>query len=150
MTAITQKIKRVLTVQECNVCIASKAEGNMIDLIHPDTGLTVCFSKTLEQVQKEYPDAEVMTVDAFCQWKAEQQHAPIAWNATTEEEYNNMLNCLPPALWLGRAFLMGEPWDHDASNGQPRFAAYRVLNDGTCQVASRPMTRTEFRTAIRA
>jgi len=30
----------------------------------------------------------------------------------TEERYNEMLGVLPPALWLAKGFLVGEPHDH--------------------------------------
>ena len=30
----------------------------------------------------------------------------------SEERYNEMLEALPPALWLSKGFLVGEPFDH--------------------------------------
>ena len=30
----------------------------------------------------------------------------------SEERYDEMLGILPPALWLGKGFLVGEPFDH--------------------------------------
>jgi len=59
-----------------------------------------------------------------------------------------MLEVLPPALWLRGGFLVGEPFDHDAGNGQPRYGAYRRI-DGGYMVASRPMTTAEFRAELK-
>ena len=51
-------------------------------------------------------------------------------------------------------FLVGEAWDHDAGNGQPRYTAYYKakgfsVEKGThvdiFMVSNRPMTRAEFR-----
>lgn len=28
------------------------------------------------------------------------------------ERYDEMLGCLPPAIWLAKGFLVGEPYDH--------------------------------------
>jgi hypothetical protein len=30
----------------------------------------------------------------------------------SEERYDEMLGVLPPALWLSKGFLVGEPFDH--------------------------------------
>jgi hypothetical protein len=30
----------------------------------------------------------------------------------TEERFDEMLEILPPALWLAKGFLVGEPFDH--------------------------------------
>jgi len=30
----------------------------------------------------------------------------------SEERYDEMLGILPPALWLSKGFLVGEPFDH--------------------------------------
>jgi hypothetical protein len=30
----------------------------------------------------------------------------------SEERYDEMLGVLPPALWLAKGFLVGEPFDH--------------------------------------
>jgi len=125
------------------VCFASKATGTVVDVLRDD-GKTFYYGKTLEDVRREYPDAEKMTLDAFCTWKAEQQRTPIAWAETTEARFYDMLGCLPPAAYGGGGFLVGEPMDHDAGNGQPRYDAYRQVGERYL-VASRPLTRAEFR-----
>ena len=112
-----------------------------MDTIDAD-GLTSIYKKTPEQVREEEPAAELMTLAAFCEWKADQQRTPITWAATTEAEYDEMLECLPPALWLLGLFLVGEAWDHDALTGQGRYAAY-IKKTGRYYKASRPITRDE-------
>ena len=149
-TAIAEKLERVLTMADCDRCFASKARETMIDVLHPVTGLTVCFGKTLEDCKREYPDAEEMTVDAFCAWKAERQRTPITWTPTTEKKFMEMLEVLPPELWLhgkNGGFLVGEAYDHDAGTGEPRFQGFRKHGE-TYETGSRPMTRREFRAAL--
>jgi hypothetical protein len=135
------------TMSDCERCFASKARQTIIDVLRPDTGRTWCYGKTLDQCREEYPDAEEMSVDEFCAWKAAQQRTPITWMPTTAEQFDDMLNCLPPALMLSGGFLVGEPDDYDAGNGQPRFQGYRQRGD-VYEVGNRPMTRAEFRSEI--
>jgi hypothetical protein len=142
-----EKTERVLQMSDCTQCFASRAQGTIIDVLHPTTGLTVFYHKTLEQCRETYPDAEEMSVDEFCAWKAQQQRTPISWEATTEEKYDYMLSALPPAKWIGGAFLVGEPYDHDAGNGLPRFEAFRQRGR-VYEVGNRPMTVPEFMAAI--
>ena len=42
----------------------------------------------------------------------------MTWKRTTEAKYDEMLEILPPALWTGLGFLVGEPLDHD-DNREP-------------------------------
>jgi len=132
---------------DCRECFASKSRGTVIDVIHPDTGLTLIYGKSLADCRDEYPDAERTTLDAFCAWKAEAQRTPIEWSESSEDDYHDMMNVLPPALMVAGGFLVGEPWDHDALSGKPRYQAFRHRS-GRYEVASRPMTRDEFREAI--
>jgi len=153
MKQTAEKIEKLVkfSVMDCERCYASKKSGHIIDTIRPWDGLTWYNGHTLEQIQAEDPDAEEMGVDEFCAWKAAQQRTPITWTPTTGERYDEMLGCLPPALMLRGGFLVGEPCDHDAGNGQPRFQAFRVRSlhdENIFEVASRPMTRTEFRAQI--
>ncbi|MDX9975438.1 MAG: hypothetical protein RBU21_20795, partial [FCB group bacterium] len=116
--------------------------------LHPDTGLTWYYGETLSECQVEYPDAEEMTVTEFCEWKAAQQRTPIEWKPTTRERFWEMLECLPPAAFIGAAFLVGEPFDHNALTGAPRFQAFRQRGD-VYECGSRPMTAAEFRVEIK-
>lgn len=146
---IGQLVEAEYTMQDCKECFAVPESDIMIDVLHPVTGLTVCFGKTLEQVRAERPEyanAERMTVDEFCRQKAARQHTPITWAPTTEDRFLEMLEVLPPAAGASlhyQAFLVGEPWDHDAETGEPRFQGFRMRGD-VYEVASRPMTRREF------
>lgn len=128
-------------------CFASRARSTVIDEVNPATGKTYIHGNTLAECRAKYPDAEEMTLDEFCAWKAEQQRTPISWEPTTQERYYEMLEVLPPAAMLGGGFLVGEPWDHDAGNGQPRFQAFRQRGD-VFEASDRPMTRAEFRKSV--
>jgi len=136
-----------LTANDCPDCFASKKTKSIIDVLHPETGRTVCYDKTLDECRKEYPDAEKMTVAEFCDWKSKEQRTPIKWEPTTEGQYDEMLCVLPPAMFGTGGFLVGEPYDHDAGNGQPRYQAFLHI-DGKPFVSSRPMTCAEFKTEI--
>lgn len=122
----------------------------MIDTIDSETGLTHINRKTLEQVRAEqhtwadYSKAERMTIDAFCESKAAAQDTPITWEPTTAERYDEMLGCLPPVLWTGNGFLVGEPYDHHAITGQPRYQAFFKRGETYLQ-SKRPLTKAEFR-----
>lgn len=117
-----------------------------IDRIDPETGRTVIFEREPADVLREYPKAMQMSWDDFLTRKAASQHTAILWTETTAEQYDEMLNVLPPALWTREGFLVGEPWDHDAATGAPRFQAF-IAKAGAYYVASRPMTRAEFKDA---
>jgi hypothetical protein len=65
------------------------------------------------------------------------------WAATTKEIYWDMLEVLPPAAMMGGGFLVGEPVDHHATSGQPRFEAF-IKQGEKYSVSSRPITRKEF------
>ena len=136
------KLERLLSIS-ADRCFISKAKETVIDTLHPETGLTMCYGRTLAETREEYPDAEEMDIADFCAWKAERQRTPIMWDTTTEETYYHMLDVLPPAAHLPSAFLVGEPYDHDAGNGLPRYRAYRFRGD-RYEVSNRPMTRPEF------
>ena len=128
----------------CDDCFASKKDGTIIDVIFPPTGKTLINGKTLEDCKKEHPDAEKMTVDEFCEWKASKQRTPISWSETTEAEYWEMLEVLPPAIYGRGGFMVGEAYDHDALTDQPRYAAYRNRGD-VYEKASRPLTIAEYK-----
>jgi len=134
-------------INDCTHCFASRERQTIIDLLNPDTDRGVWGGGSLAEIRHGYPDAEIVTIDDFCAWKAEKQRTPVEWLWAAESEYFDMLNCLPPAAQIGRAFLVGEPYDHDAGNGQPRFTAYRIEGDRFL-VSSRPVTIAEFRESI--
>jgi hypothetical protein len=61
--------------------------------------------------------------------------------------YDEMLNILPPAIWLGKGFLVGEAWTHRKCMVTKKFTeayatfvrAYHCYYEGDT-----PMTRHEF------
>lgn len=122
---------------------------NIIDTIDPVTNLTSCFGRTAAEVAEREPLAVRMTWDEFLSAAAERQHTTITWMPSSQADYLDMLNVLPPAMWIGGAFLVGEPTDHDMSNGAPRFAAYWERH-GAYYVANRPLTRAELREQVKA
>lgn len=122
----------------------------MIDTIDSETGLTHIYRKTLDDVRAEvhtwadYSKAERMTIEEFCRSKAEAQDTPITWEPITEEKYWEWLECVPPAAYTATGFLLGEPFDHHALTGKPRYTA--CIKKGDAYFASsRPMTKAEFR-----
>lgn len=125
-------------------CFAVPGSHTIVDLVHPLTGVTLHYGKTLADCQAEYPGAILMTVEEHCGAKAARQDTPVEWTEETEERHWEMLEVLPPACMIGGGFLVGEPGDHHALSGQPRFEAH-IKRDGKYWVASRPMTRKEFK-----
>lgn len=139
----TEKIEKLISLRDCKQAFAVPGEDNIIDLVHPITGHGVYSNETLEEIGIRYPGAEVVNFDDWMKAKAAKQDCPVTWAETTEAKYWEMLEVLPPAFHNDFGFLVGEPWDHHATSGAPRFAAYRQ-KDGKFFVASRPMTRREF------
>jgi len=123
-------------------------EQTIIDTIDSATGLTDIYKRDLADVQSEYLTAERMTVDAYIERKARLQRTPITWIETTEEHFYGMLKVLPPAAMFGGGFLVGEPMDHDAGSGLPRFSAFRKVGKRFV-TGSRPMTVAEFKAEMK-
>jgi hypothetical protein len=149
METTATKTVAALTVAayEATECYAVPGADTLIDMIHPATGLTCIYGRTLDDVRREYPTAERMTYEAWAAAKAERQNCPFTWESTAESHYDEMLECLPPACLRGNGFLVGEPWDHETLTGAPRFQAFR-RSRGLCYVATRPLTRKEFLAAL--
>jgi hypothetical protein len=72
----------------------------------------------------------------------------MKWNEVTEERYMEMLEILPPAVWVAKGFLVGEPVNHRkcwvcgacAATFSP-FLRYQ----GKFYEGDEPMTALEFR-----
>ena len=126
---------------------AVPGSDSVLDMVHPDTGRSMVYGKTLEQIRAENPGAEVVNFFAWMAAKAERQHTPVVWSECPEARYHEMLEVLPPAFWQGGLFLVGEPWDHDAGTGQPRYAAF-WKRGGVYLTADRPMTCREAAAAL--
>jgi len=69
------------------------------------------------------------------------------WKEITEAQYHDALEVLPPALWLSKGFLLGEPETHRTctvcNQVRPTYAAY-VTWDAR-YFAGPSMTVLEFR-----
>lgn len=77
----------------------------------------------------------------------------MTWMDSTQDTYWEMLEILPPAAQLSNGFLIGEPADHrtctvTGQTDQPRFEAF-AERAGKYYRYSRPLTRAEFREAIK-
>ena len=131
----------------CVDCYAVPRAGHIIDAIDPTTGLTFHYQKSAAAVLAANPGAIRLPLEDWSQARAALQRTPIIWDPSSADQYDAMLGCLPPIDWTAAGFLVGEPDDHDAGNGQPRFQAYRCIATGTTPRyyrASRPLTRAEF------
>jgi hypothetical protein len=142
-------MKTADTGREITHCFASIASDTIIDVVNPDTGRTGIYSKDLDECRKEYPDAQLMTIQDWCEQKAKRQDTPVVLEPTTRREYWNMLEVLPPACMMLGCFLVGEPYDHHAGTGAPRFAAYFQVGNSYSK-ANRPMTVKEFKAMLSA
>lgn len=120
---------------------------SIIDIVHPDTGLSTWGGRTLEEVQAQYPGAELVDFEEWINATAAAQDAePLTWLPSTRDRYWAALGVLPPAAMIGSWFLVGEPMDHHA-RGAPRFSSYRSVGPGRYEQASRPITEEEFQKA---
>lgn len=147
MTATTEFLST------CTKAFAEPDASNIIDVIHPITNRGAYSNETLEQVRIRYPLAEIIDIQAHCEAKAKRQDSPIIWDEVTERKYWEMLEVLPPAVMHSGAFMVGEPCDHHATTGAPRFSCYYYTKDASDKTtyygASRPMTVKEFNAKFR-
>jgi hypothetical protein len=71
----------------------------------------------------------------------------MQWREITHERYMYALEVLPPAVWLAKGFLLGEPETHRKCHvcGAfcPAFTAY-VEKNGTYYESAKAMTALEF------
>lgn len=144
--------ERALNPRDFTECFAVPGARQMIDLVHPRTGLSAINGLSLEQIRARYPEDAAAVKMTIAEWQAARaavQDAPIQWRPTTEEQFDEMLNVLPPAAWINGGFLVGEPSDHHAQTGAPRFQAYRQRGQ-IFEASTRPLTRAEFRAEMRA
>lgn len=65
------------------------------------------------------------------------------WMECSESDYQYGLECLPPAVWIGDTFMVGEPMSH-TDKGAATFTAY-LKRDGKFYCGKQPMTVKEFR-----
>jgi len=65
-----------------------------------------------------------------------------------EARYDEMLGVLPPALWIGKGFLVGEPFDHRRCKATGRLAASYaafIRHRGKYYESEEAMTVAEFK-----
>lgn len=133
-------------------CYAVPGADHIIDVIDPDSGLTMVNGSTEAEIAEREPLAVRMPIARHCEEKAARQHTPITWAPTTAHTYNEMLEVLPPIDWTHGYFLVGEPTDSDALTGEMRYQAYRKSGSHwyeRFEVSSRPITRRELRAILR-
>jgi hypothetical protein len=65
------------------------------------------------------------------------------WKEVSVDRYTEMLEILPPALYLLHGFLVGEPTRHN-SDGAPMFMPFLEL-EGKFYEGSGSLTKAEFR-----
>lgn len=58
--------------------------------------------------------------------------------------YYDMLECVPPEIVKGGAFLVGEPVDHGGDDNVPRYECYSMRGTGSLYYFEGLMTRTMF------
>lgn len=130
---------------------AVPGQAHIIDpavLVDGETTYRGAYSgETIDQIVVRYPGTRLYDFDDWQREAGERQRSPITWTTTTQKQYRDMLEVLPPAMWTGGAFLVGEPMDHDIATGRPRFEAYWHRN-GTYLHASRPLTCAELRAEL--
>ena len=72
----------------------------------------------------------------------------MAWTETTEEQYHDMLDILPPALYSEHGFLVGEPVTHRpcrvTGDLSPTYDAFVYVRQ-KYYAAHESLTKAEFR-----
>ena len=121
--------------------------GSIIDAVNPATGRSWINDQTLEQMQARYADAIIEPFDAWAARKAATQDRPIIWEPVNPEQYSEALDIIPPIMFTGYGFMIGEVSDHHALTGQPRYQAYRQRH-GQHYASSRAITRAEMRAEL--
>ena len=71
----------------------------------------------------------------------------MSWKEVDENRWDEMLGVLPPALWIAKGFLVGEPFDHRRCTVtgciRPTYAAF-VQHNGRYYEGPN-MTEPEFK-----
>lgn len=93
-----------LPLEAYTECWYVPGETHIVDLIHPDTGLTLHLQQDAAEVRERYPTAERMTCDAAFDAADEVARSRYRRDVgeITEERFNDALNVLPPVGWTTR------------------------------------------------
>ena len=126
-------------------CFSAPNSPQPLDLVHPATSRGIYSHETLAEIQARHPGTRIVSLAEWANEKAAIQDAPWTWLPSTATDYDNALGALPPASMRNGAFLLGEPQDHHAITGRPRYDAYHhdTATD-TYLASSRPLTVLEF------
>ncbi len=85
-------------------CWYVPGETHIVDLIHPDDGLTLHYCEDEAQVRARYPTAQRMSCEDA--WKAADAVGVARYcqdiTEVTAERFNDALNVLPPVGWTTR------------------------------------------------
>lgn len=96
--------RRRLPYDAYTECWYVPGETSIVDVIHPDDGLTLHFAEDAAQICARYPAAQRISCDDA--WKAadavglERYRKDVS--EITEERFNDALNVLPPVGWTTR------------------------------------------------
>ena len=97
--------RRKLSYEAFTECWYVPGETHIVDLIHPDDGLTLHYHEDAVAVRGRYPGAERMSCDDA--WKLVDTAALERYrkdvSEVTEERFMDALNVLPPVGWTTKA-----------------------------------------------
>jgi len=90
-----------LTIEDCTDCWYVNGDLNVVDVIHPESGLTWCFKEDAAGVQARHPGAVRMAFDDALKSIDALQTArfvkPVS--EVSEEDFTYALEVLPPSDW---------------------------------------------------
>ncbi|MEQ1716372.1 MAG: hypothetical protein ABL907_10375 [Hyphomicrobium sp.] len=96
--------RRSLPYQAYTECWYVPGEIHIVDVIHPDDGLTLHFAEDAAQICARHPDAQRMTCEDA--WKAADAVGLAQYrkdvSEVTQERFMDALNVLPPVGWTTR------------------------------------------------
>ncbi len=99
-----QSSRRRLPYTAFTECWYVPGETTVLDLIHPDDGLTLHCSENEIQVRERYPLAQRMAFEEA--WKLADAAGAARYkrdvSEVTEAEFTDALNVLPPVGWTSR------------------------------------------------
>ncbi len=100
----TRPPRRALPYDAYTDCWYVSGETHIVDLIHPDDGLTLHYAEDETQVHARYPSARRMTCDEA--WQAAHAVGGARYRQdvreVTAERFNDALNVLPSVGWTTR------------------------------------------------
>ncbi len=93
--------RRRLPYDAYTECWYVPGETHIVDVIHPDDGLTLHFAEDAAQICARYPTAQRISCDDA--WKAADAVGTERYrkdvSEVSEERFNEALNVLPPVGW---------------------------------------------------